>query len=71
MHRRLLQEDGQSVLWHDEAARVATLWNFADREAALPGDVRDVTAARDLPRAKSALSNHTYTVAAPALPRTL
>ena len=72
MHRRFLQEDGQSVLWHDEAGRVATLWNFADREAALPGDVRDVTTGRDFPRTRSTrCANHTYTVAAADLPKTL
>ncbi|HPD15048.1 MAG TPA: hypothetical protein PLE19_08860 [Planctomycetota bacterium] len=49
MHKRFLQEDGLGVLWHDAAGKRATLWNFAARDAALPGRVRDLTAGADLP----------------------
>ncbi|MGH7213884.1 MAG: hypothetical protein ACREIT_03890 [Tepidisphaeraceae bacterium] len=37
MHRRYLQEDGKSVVWHDRDGKRATVWNFADRGVALPG----------------------------------
>lgn len=51
MCRRYLQEDDQSILWHDAGERRATLWNFVDRQTALPGAVRDVTVGKDLPAA--------------------
>ena len=64
MHKRFLQEDGKAVLWHDAAGKRATLWNFANRQAAMPGKVRDLTAGKDLPKsAKYRLeAQHTYAV---------
>lgn len=64
MFRRYLQEDGKGVLWHDATGTRATLWNFEEREAALPGKVRDVTHGCDLPDSQSYLikANHVYVV---------
>jgi len=64
MHKRFLQEDGQGVLWHDAAGERATLWNFAERDAALPGRLRDLTAGHDLRPAPSyrLLPWHTYAI---------
>ncbi len=39
MVRRFLQDDDQSVLWHDADGQRATLWNFVNREVSLPGSV--------------------------------
>jgi len=70
MHRRHLQEDGLSVIWHDRPGAVATIWNFAAREVSLPGEVRDITLGKDLPPAsRYALEAwHTYQVKAASLP---
>ncbi|MBI4023556.1 MAG: hypothetical protein HY360_01155 [Verrucomicrobia bacterium] len=70
MHKRILQEDGKSVLWHDSKGRRATLWNFEDRVVKLPGRITDATAGRELP-AESVYrlkANHTYTIQATRLP---
>jgi hypothetical protein len=53
MHKRFLQEDGQGVLWHDAKGERATLWNFANRDVALPGRVRELTTGQDLPPAEA------------------
>ncbi|MGD0090580.1 MAG: hypothetical protein ABSE73_11730 [Planctomycetota bacterium] len=70
MHRRFIQEDGLGVLWHDREGRRATLWNFAAREASLPGTVRDETAGETLAGAgKYRLEeNHTYAVSGGTMP---
>ncbi|MBM4037321.1 MAG: hypothetical protein FJ290_02305 [Planctomycetes bacterium] len=67
MHKRFLQEDGLGVLWHDAESKRATLWNFAERDAALPGHVRDLTAGQGLPPAASyrLLPWHTYAITEP------
>ena len=64
MRRRFLQEDGQAVLWHDQARDLVTLWNFADRRARIPGAVMDLTAGRPLAHAQryQLEANHTYGV---------
>jgi len=64
MHKRFLQEDGQSVLWHDAQGGRATLWNFAEREVKLPGRVCDLTAGQELPAADRYLREpcHTYSI---------
>ncbi len=66
MYRRFLQEDGQSVLWHDREGKAATLWNFAAREAELPGAVLDLSTGKELPRAHSykLQESHTYRITA-------
>jgi hypothetical protein len=51
MRTRYLQEDGQSVLWHDDAGTTATVWNFVAREVPLPGTVTDLTTGAALPAA--------------------
>jgi hypothetical protein len=63
LHRRILQEDGLSVLWRDKTGKKATLFNFESRLVALPGKVVDITTGKTLPRAaKYRLeANHTYT----------
>jgi hypothetical protein len=74
MCRRYLQEDDQSILWHDAAGRRATLWNFVERQAALPGTVRDVTTGKDLPAAAAyrLQACHTYAISgADPLPTTV
>lgn len=70
MHRRFLQADGQSVLWHDATGKRATLWNFVERTVALPGRVTDATTGRELPRAEKYRleANHAYVIRAAALP---
>ncbi|HEY8666782.1 MAG TPA: glycoside hydrolase family 66 protein [Tepidisphaeraceae bacterium] len=73
MCTRYLQEDGQSVLWHDDARQRATLWNFSDRSVQLPGKVRDLAAGAELPaRAKAeryALkARHIYQIEGAELP---
>ena len=62
LHRRILQEDGLSVLWRDKTGKLATLFNFESRPVALPGKVVDITTGRTLPRAaKYQLeAGHTY-----------
>src|ERR1019366_8106743 len=69
MYKRILQEHGQSVLWHDQQGKHATLWNFAERRVRLPGRVRDLTASRDLPRADRYRleAGHTYGITGAAL----
>ncbi|MEI6520174.1 MAG: glycoside hydrolase family 66 protein [bacterium] len=64
MHRRYLQEDGQSVLWHDSEGTTALVWNFTEREAAIPGDVFDITSGQQLPKADAyqLKAMHTYRV---------
>jgi hypothetical protein len=71
MKRRYLQEDGQGVLWHDSEGERATLWNFADREVALPGAVTDLTTDESLPSAKTCKlkANHTYAITGTELPK--
>ena len=70
MYKRFLQEDGNSVLWHDETGKRATLWNFADRTVALPGSVTDLTTGEALPESASypLLACHTYGISGPQLP---
>ncbi|MFW5858163.1 MAG: hypothetical protein ACOCX4_09810, partial [Planctomycetota bacterium] len=70
MHHRILQEDGQAVIWHNRAGTRATVWNFADRTAALPGTVRDLTTGEALPAAETYTlqAQHTYAVEADPLP---
>jgi hypothetical protein len=70
MHKRFLQEDGLSVLWHDKAGKQATLFNFADREVKLPGEVTDATAGQKLPKAEKykLQASHTYTITGTDLP---
>lgn len=64
MHKRFLQEDDQSVLWHDAAGERATLWNFVERDVRLPGTVTDVTVGRELPRSDvyHLEASHTYAI---------
>lgn len=73
MKIRYLQPDGKSVLWHDANREVATLWNFAFREVAIAGAVRDETAGALLPLAKTYRleAYHTYTITAADLPVTI
>jgi hypothetical protein len=70
MHKRFMQEDGLGVLWHDRAGKRATFWNFKDRSMKLPGKVRDLTAGKDLSRAKSykVKACHTYAITGVKLP---
>ena len=53
MARRYLQEDGQSVIWHDSKNERATIWSFADQDARLPGTVTDLATGQALPRAET------------------
>jgi hypothetical protein len=64
MRKRFLQEDGKSVLWHDAKGARATLWNFEDREVALPGEIADLSAGRKLPKAGTyrLQACHTYAI---------
>ena len=64
LHRRILQEDGLGVLWHDRTGRRATLFNFKARRLALPGRVRDITTGRLLPFCDryDIEAYHTYTL---------
>jgi hypothetical protein len=73
MHRRYLQADGQGVLWHDREGTQALLWNFTDRDAALPGTVTDLTAGTPLPRAAAypLTARHTYRIESTPLPVTV
>ncbi len=70
MHRRFLQEDGNAVVWHNKERTRATVWNFADREVALPGKVTDLSTGTDLPQAKSykLKACHTYAITETDLP---
>ncbi len=70
LHKRYLQPDGQSVLWHDAAGTRATLWNFTERELALPGAVTDLTTGEPLPPADRypLRARHTYTITGSPLP---
>lgn len=70
MRRRYIQEDDKGLIWHDEAKTRATLFNFAARKVALPGQVHDLTAGRDLPKsaAYDLLPCHTYVVTGCELP---
>jgi len=70
MHKRFLQEDGQSVLWHDKAGKRATIWSFADQKAKLPGTVVNVTTGEKLAKADSykLKANQTYAITGAKLP---
>ena len=70
MQRRILQEDGQAVLWHNADGMRATLWNFVEREIALPGEVTDLTIGERLPPSpRYALrAAHTYAISGCPLP---
>jgi len=71
MHRRYLQEDGLSVLWHDAQEKQATLWNFQDRQVVLPGKVVDMTTGEKLPPATlyALKALHTYAITGAAIPK--
>lgn len=74
MQRRYLQEDDLSVLWHDREGKRATVWNFANRSASLPGKVFDLTTEQELPKAEryALQACHTYAVTdCPSLPSTI
>ncbi len=73
MKRRYMQEDGLSVLWHDEKGKKATVFNFKKRSVALPGKVYDVTAGRALPKSDSYVLEalHTYAISGVELPTTI
>jgi len=64
MCKRFLQDDGKSVVWHDAAGRMATVWNFANRSIALPGNVTDLTIGEKLPKAGRYRleERHTYAI---------
>ena len=70
MHTRYLQEDGLSVLWHNETGTRALLWNFTERDVALPGAVFDLAGDRTLdPAATYRLkAQHTYAITCADLP---
>jgi len=42
MERRYIQEDNSAVLYHNEAGNKTYIWNFAEREAVLKGDITDL-----------------------------
>ncbi len=64
LHRRVIQEDGLGVLWHDKSGQRQTLFNFKSRKLSLPGEVFDITANRKLPKAEhyELEASHTYTI---------
>lgn len=70
LHTRYLQEDGLAVLWHNETATEATLWNFVPRQAVLPGQVTDLTTGETLPQQSSYTlqAAHTYAISGCVLP---
>jgi len=70
MKRRYMQEDNKAVVWHDETHGLATIFNFADREVSLAGNVKDLTMNRTLPKSgKYKLeAMHTYAVSGAELP---
>lgn len=70
MKRRILQEDGKAVLWHDSTQRQATLWNFVERTISLPGQIIDVTTDKELPPADkySLAAMNCYIIRADHLP---
>jgi len=70
MHTRHLQQDGLSVLWHNADGSQATLWNFVDRPAALPGTVTDLTTGEAMPAADAYTlqAMHTYNITGCPLP---
>ena len=49
MRRRFLQEDGNSVLWHDDDGVRTTVWNFVPRTVRVEGKVRDLDTQMELP----------------------
>jgi hypothetical protein len=51
LHTRILQPDGQSVVWLDESGHTVTLFNFAPRSLSLPGKVVSITQNAPLPNA--------------------
>jgi len=64
MKRRYLQEDGLSVIWHDEKRERAVVFNFTRRNASLPGNVTNLSTGRRLPRSRQYQleANQTYLV---------
>jgi len=64
MAKRFLQEDGLSVLWHNEDATHATLWNFAARSVQLDGTIIDTTTGQPLAKAEryDLNANRTYAI---------
>lgn len=73
MKKRYLQEDDLAVIWHDAEGARATIWNFADREVSIPGNITDLSTGEDLPHGQSyALKAcHTYGVTGSELPVTI
>ncbi len=74
MATRWLQEDGQSVIWHDAAQRCAVVFCFTAQRVPLPGRVLNLTTGQTLPRAQTyALQpQQTYVIQdAAALPTSL
>ena len=74
MQRRFLQEDNLSVLWHDAEGKQALIWNFADRDVILPGQISDLTAGVSLASSEqySLQANHLYSLSGvEALPKTV
>ena len=70
MYTRYLQDDAQSVLWHDQLKEQALIWNFNARNVALPGIVTDITTGKELPRAEVYFldATHVYRVSGCELP---
>ena len=70
MRRRFLQEDGLSVLWHNDEGTQATIWNFTARRVSLPGTVTDLTTGETLPAAEcyALRKTHIYAVSDCPLP---
>ena len=64
MHRRYLQHDGHSVLWHDADGAGATLFNFTERTVSLPGTVHELGSTTALPGAAhyQLRAAHTYRI---------
>lgn len=70
MKRRFLQQDESGVLWHNQDSTLLTLWNFRDRDVALPGTIRDITLSAEVKQEHGRyhlLAGHTYTLRGPDL----
>ena len=64
MHKRFMQEDGNSVIYHNKAGDKAYIWNFVQRDAKIDGEVTDMMEGKKLETSDkyTLLPHHTYMI---------
>jgi len=65
MKKRYLQEDNNSIIWHDEKGEKVILWNFKTRDLSIPGKIVDLTTGKQLEKSAGKYrieGSHTYLI---------